>query len=515
MWVNETYRHWFGRSLESIRGRHAREIVGEAAWLAVQHHVARALAGEEVSYEARIDFGPGHTREVRVSYVPDREPGGRVRGFVSRVIDISDVQSAERALRESARMLAESQAAAHVGSWEAILNDDGSPRSVRWSDETYRIFGYEPGGVAVDRGLFVSLVHPDDRALLLRTAGAGIAAGDEFEAEFRVVRPDGAVRAIQSWTTVERDAAGRATRLRGTNQDITERKRAETEMQLTREHLQVVVDATPALIARYDRGVRLVWANNHYGARFGKTPEQLVGQHLREIVGEAAFAPIEPATVRVLAGETIDIEVEVPYPSPAGPALDALRRLADLGRGGGVDGCVAVITDDTHRRELERERARALAELKEIDRRKDEFLAMLSHELRNPMAPILSAVEMLRLAPDDAETSATAREVIGRQVGHMKRLLDDLLDVSRVSQGKIALRREVLDLGVGRPAGGRGQPAAHGGEGAATFGDQHRRRDPRRRRSGAPGPGVRQPAEQRREVFGRRQHDRSRGSGRE
>ena len=209
VWVNETYRRWFGRSPESICGRHAREIVGEAAWLAVQHHVARALAGEEVSYEARVDFGPGHTRDVRVTYVPDRDASGRVRGFVSRVTDISDVQSAERALRASERMLAESQTAAHVGSWEAILNDDGSPRSLRWSDETYRIFGHEPGRIAVDHGLFISSIHPDDRALLLRTAGAGIAAGDGFEAEFRIVRPDGAVRTIQSWTTVERDAAGR------------------------------------------------------------------------------------------------------------------------------------------------------------------------------------------------------------------------------------------------------------------------------------------------------------------
>ena len=60
-------------------------------------HVARALAGEEVSYEARVDFGPGHTRDVRVTYVPDRDASGRVRGFVSRVTDISD--SAERRAR--------------------------------------------------------------------------------------------------------------------------------------------------------------------------------------------------------------------------------------------------------------------------------------------------------------------------------------------------------------------------------------------------------------------------------
>ena len=89
------------------------------------------------------------------------------------------------------------------------------------------------------------------------------------------------------------------------------------------------------------------------------------------------------------------------------------------------------------------DRERALQELQEADRRKDEFLAMLSHELRNPLAPILSAVEVLRLADQrDADLSAKYRTVIEQQVGHMKRLLDDLLDVSRVSKGKIELRKE-------------------------------------------------------------------------
>src|SRR5262249_19315847 len=162
-WVNQAYQRWFGHSPESIRGRQVREIVGEAAWAGIQPHVERVLAGEEVSYEARFAFGPGHARDVRATYIPDRDENGRVRGFVVLVTDVSEMRSAERALRDGERMLAESQATAHVGSWEATLGDDGMILALRWSEETYRIFGYEPGTVKVDLGLFLSSVHPDDR----------------------------------------------------------------------------------------------------------------------------------------------------------------------------------------------------------------------------------------------------------------------------------------------------------------------------------------------------------------
>jgi two-component system CheB/CheR fusion protein len=122
----------------------------------------------------------------------------------------------------------------------------------------------------------------------------------------------------------------------------------------------------------------------------------------------------------------------------AAPTLDAA---------GLPDGCVSVLTDLTNRRLLERERERALAELQEADRRKDEFLAMLAHELRNPLAPILNGVEILEnLGPGHEQVVGKYHTIIARQARHMKRLLDDLLDVSRVSQGKVELHKERVDL---------------------------------------------------------------------
>ena len=93
------------------------------------------------------------------------------------------------------------------------------------------------------------------------------------------------------------------------------------------------------------------------------------------------------------------------------------------------------------------ERARIEEALKEADRHKDEFLAMLAHELRNPLAPILNAVQLMRKKPMADPQLAWSRDVIERQLGHLTRLVDDLLDVSRITRGKINLTREPVDVG--------------------------------------------------------------------
>ncbi len=90
---------------------------------------------------------------------------------------------------------------------------------------------------------------------------------------------------------------------------------------------------------------------------------------------------------------------------------------------------------------------RILCDLRRADRRKDEFLAILAHELRNPLAPIRNAVAVLRMAGADEEKQQWSREVIDRQVAQMGRLLDDLLDASRITRGKLVLRKERITLG--------------------------------------------------------------------
>jgi signal transduction histidine kinase len=133
--------------------------------------------------------------------------------------------------------------------------------------------------------------------------------------------------------------------------------------------------------------------------------------------------------------------------------LDAKTRVAALDAG--ADGylnvpvepeeLVAHVRALLRMRKAEHERQKALEALREADRRKDEFLAMLAHELRNPLAPIRNAVEILRLS-EEREVRERARELVGRQVQHLARLVDDLLEVSRITQRKVVLKRAPVTL---------------------------------------------------------------------
>ena len=443
VWINDGYSRWFGRPREEILGRHPSELLDPAAWAAIQPHTERALAGEQVAFD-NVVLRDGAPHDVRASYIPHRDDAGRLCGFVVLVTEVTETQAVERALRRSERLLEQSQAAAQVGSWEVTFDETFSevPGSYFWSSEVYRIFGVEPN-TPITLALFYSRVHPDEREAMQARRPAALVRAESFQSPYRIVRPDGSVRVLDGWLNFERSADGKTIRVFGTCQDITERKRAELEMQRAREQLQLVADTTPAFIARFDRDRRLVWANKSFAARLGKTPDELVGARLDDLLDSAVFHVIAPYCALVLAGESIQTELEVPYPS--GPRWIHLAAAPTPG----ADGWVVVLTDVTDGRRLEQERERALNDLREVDRRKDEFLAMLSHELRNPLGPILNAVEVLeRLAPGDEEIAAQSRDIIARQAKHMKRLLDDLLDVSRVSQAKVQLERQRIDLNV-------------------------------------------------------------------
>ena len=145
-----------------------------------------------------------------------------------------------------------------------------------------------------------------------------------------------------------------------------------------------------------------------------------------------------------LAFDDFEVEHEIPRPR----ATDhAPQRPSAVQREGATQRILLAFQDVTERERKEQELRESQQALEEADRRKNEFLAMLAHELRNPLAAISSAVQVSNQAGADAATAAWSKEIVERQIKNLARLIDDLLDISRVTQGKVQLRKEPVDIG--------------------------------------------------------------------
>jgi PAS domain S-box-containing protein len=186
------------------------------------------------------------------------------------------------------------------------------------------------------------------------------------------------------------------------------------------------------------------YVSRAFAEMLGRTPEEIAGRPIISVVGEETLRTLLPHIEAVLRGQTVEFEDDV-HLSDVGVRRLHVMYVPDKDEHGQVIGWMGNIVDLTELRQAEALRV-ANIELLEADRRKTEFLAMLSHELRNPLAPIRNSTYILRYAAPGSEQASRAQQVIERQTNHLTRLVDDLLDVTRIARGKIELRREQLDL---------------------------------------------------------------------
>jgi PAS domain S-box-containing protein len=218
-----------------------------------------------------------------------------------------------------------------------------------------------------------------------------------------------------------------------------------------RQYRSIVEDQTE-MICRFLPDGTYTFVNRAYADTFGVVPGQTGGCNLWTLVPPGIHR--SPEELKVITPDAPVATREVNMGAPGGaPRWLQWRDRGFFDERGAVVEYQSVGRDVTDRKIAEDERreiaARRSAEaaLRQADRRKDEFLAVLGHELRNPLAPIGIALEILRQAPPGGPDALWARESIGRQLGHMTRLLDDLLDLARVTHDKIQLQLESVEVG--------------------------------------------------------------------
>ena len=228
------------------------------------------------------------------------------------------------------------------------------------------------------------------------------------------------------------DAAGGERVVLEINRDVTPRLAAEESARRRERQLRFITDSAPVLIAYCDLDHRFKFVNRPYAARFGLEPDDLIGRRIPEVLGQEAYDTIKPYLARALAGKHVDVEVEVPY-QRLGRQFMRFAYEPELDEHGAVIGYVAAIINVSDRR-------RAEEALREANSRKDAFLATLAHELRNPLAAMRTAVHLLTMPQPAAAVSERAGAIVNRQLKQLVRLVEDLLDVSRISRGQLQLR---------------------------------------------------------------------------
>jgi signal transduction histidine kinase/ActR/RegA family two-component response regulator len=360
-----------------------------------------------------------------------------------------ELRAAHDALAATQRRLSIAAQVAGVGtfSWD-IVND-----VIEWSIELEMLYGVEPGTLGRDYAAWRPHVHPDDLAAAEASVAESLRTGI-FEAEWRVLLPGGGTRWLQARGVVIKDTHGRPVQLIGANFDITDRKRFEHEREeLLRsfreqsEKLHRLYHQTPLPITVITGDdLRYTLTNPSYCQLVGR---EVVGLRLLEAFPELEGTRTYQTIRRVYeTGEPASLEEElIPLRRADGTLENRYFTVNwDVLRDGDkpIEGLISVgydVTAQVLARETV-ERARQAAE--SASRAKDEFMAMLGHELRNPLAPISTALQLIHLRGDDP--FEREHRIIERQVQHVTRLVEDLLDVSRITRGEVVLSRQVVEL---------------------------------------------------------------------
>jgi PAS domain S-box-containing protein len=224
--------------------------------------------------------------------------------------------------------------------------------------------------------------------------------------------------------------------------DVSRQRRADKALLESSALLRAISDTSTDVIFAKDRAGRFQFANPATLALIGKPLDQVTGRTDFDVLSDPAAAALVMHNDRLVmdSGKPIEFEETVPWPA-GGHRTWLSRKIPYVDAAGEVVGVLGISRDITHRK-------RAEQDLRESNSRKDEFLAMLAHELRNPLAPIATGAQLLEQCAYDEKRVRLTSRVIARQALHMAALLDDLLDVSRVTRGHIILKKEALDMGA-------------------------------------------------------------------
>jgi PAS domain S-box-containing protein len=448
-YANQRLLEVWGMRLDDVVGKTCREL-GYEQWHHDMHmrEIAQVIATKraikgEVPFRAPLT---GIFGVYEYIFTPVLAPDGAVEAIAGTTRDVTERKRgederrrSEEQARRAERQLSMALRAARAG----VFDWSVKPNVSHWSDELLALYGLTRDGFGGRYEDWVASLLPEDRDAAVAAVQAALKSG-VLDLEFRIRRADtGEVRWLHGRAEVTFDPAGAPDRMVGINVDITDRKHAQAVAAAGEQRFRTVIDAAPAglTLLRAIRGANgaiedfeWLYVNRAACTAIDRPLTELLGARLGEVLpGAWTSSDLFEVFCRSLETRSIQsVESAAHTPGGAGTFLNVAAPYEG-------DELLVWFVDISERKQME-------ARLQEADRRKDEFLATLSHELRNPLAPIRSAAKLLADPRLEGHQLAWAQDIIQRQVAHMAWLLDDLLDVARITQHKLELKPQRASL---------------------------------------------------------------------
>lgn len=441
--VNDRYCEIVGRSRQELLTlrmqdlTHPEDVTSNVALFA---EVAKGIR-PEFTIEKRYLRPDGTAVWVQNAVSATRGPDGRVRYITAVVADITLLRAAE--VNQSALAVQRQLAldAARLGWWQFDPATGLVTHDARYAE----IYGLDRSSARpVDE--ISRLLHPEDAPRLWAAIEAAVHLTDPkpYVVEYRINRADGGMRWLEARGIASFEGQGTTRKVAsfvGTVADVTERRLAEELLRENEARFRLMADASPATLWLTDPDGRCTFLSRQWSELTGQTEQEALG-----LGWTNATHPDDKEQASKAFLDANDARTFFRTEYRLRTADGTYRWAVDLGRPwfsetGEYAGMVGAVFDIDDRK-------RAEEGLAEANRRKDQFLATLAHELRNPLAPVSNALQIWPLVEQKPAEAKRLREMMARQVKQMVRLIDDLLDVSRITRGRIELRKERLDLGV-------------------------------------------------------------------
>jgi PAS domain S-box-containing protein len=491
---NEGARRVLGWTEEEMRGQTVHHFFTpeDVASGAVEREMEDARARGRASDERWHQRKSGERFWASGELMPLRGEGGAIVGYVKILRDRTEERRAKARLQELNHVLAASEArlqlAVETGGM-AVWQADLKTHEISWWPGMHALHGLPPDTRPLPMAEYYNLVVPEDREQVARVLRGTLKRESEQRVEYRVQWPDASIHWLEGRGRVLTDHRGEPWAVAGVCMDITARKKTEANLKFLAQasaelaaldDYQATLDkiaymAVPRFadwcaidmladtstvqrvaVAHVDPA-KVDIARDLY-RRFPPDPDRIAGGGVWSILRTGEPELVEDISDERLAAAVHDADhlaalrdlglhsyIGVPL-AVRGRTLGAIAFVtAESGRRYTADD-LALAQDLAGRAAVAIENATLLQTLRESDRAKDVFLATLAHELRNPLAPVWNGLTIIKRVPGDVRRVEQMADMIERQVGQLTRLVDDLLDVSRINTGKIELKKQHTNL---------------------------------------------------------------------